>query len=277
MMAGGLPPLVLDLYPNSSAAYSLRKLRTAYSGNAIRVRRTSDNAEQNIGFVSNGALDTAALTTFCSGTNGFVTVFYDQTGNNRNLIQTTAINQPQIANAGTLYLQINNKPTMFFNNTTSFLSVSNFVPNTGNGLRSVFTTFKAVNLQGFLTHVFHTGLAVSNQAWGIATGTLLGDKFGNHYWSANAQGTITPVSNQDYVASSIYDGVFDKQFINGVVNLNNNRILNTGNGNTVVGSRINPYAEGSSFYFGEMIIYSLDQSTNRTGIETNIKTYFGIP
>ena len=47
------PPVVnllLDDYPNSAVAYSLRKLRTAYTGAAIRVRRSSDNAEQDIGF-----------------------------------------------------------------------------------------------------------------------------------------------------------------------------------------------------------------------------------
>jgi len=31
--------LLLDDYPSAAAAYSLRKLRTAYSGSAIRVRR----------------------------------------------------------------------------------------------------------------------------------------------------------------------------------------------------------------------------------------------
>jgi hypothetical protein len=33
------PSLLLDIYPSASAAYSLRLLRTAYSGSAIRVRR----------------------------------------------------------------------------------------------------------------------------------------------------------------------------------------------------------------------------------------------
>jgi hypothetical protein len=56
-------PLLLDLFPNASVAYSLRKLRTAYSGSAIRVRRSSDNAEQNIGFVG-GDLDTQSLLDF---------------------------------------------------------------------------------------------------------------------------------------------------------------------------------------------------------------------
>ncbi len=57
-------PLLLDLYPNASAAYSLRKLRNAYSGSAIKVRRSSDNAEQDIGFDVNGYLDTTALLSF---------------------------------------------------------------------------------------------------------------------------------------------------------------------------------------------------------------------
>jgi hypothetical protein len=50
---------LLDDYPNAAAAYSLRLLRTAYTGDAIRVRRASDNTEQDIGFVNE--LDTAAL------------------------------------------------------------------------------------------------------------------------------------------------------------------------------------------------------------------------
>jgi hypothetical protein len=36
----------------AAAAYSLRKLRTTYGGSAIRVRRSSDNAEANIGFAT---------------------------------------------------------------------------------------------------------------------------------------------------------------------------------------------------------------------------------
>ena len=47
-----------------SYGYSLRKLRNAYTGSAIRVRRSYDNAETNIGFASNGALDTTALQSF---------------------------------------------------------------------------------------------------------------------------------------------------------------------------------------------------------------------
>ena len=61
----GISPsfLILDLYPNAAVGYSLRKLRTDYSGNAIRVRRNIDNAEQDISFSGND-LDTNSMLNF---------------------------------------------------------------------------------------------------------------------------------------------------------------------------------------------------------------------
>ena len=56
-------PLLLDTYTGAAVAYSLRQLRTAYTGAAIRVRRSSDNAEQDINFVG-GDLDTQSLLDF---------------------------------------------------------------------------------------------------------------------------------------------------------------------------------------------------------------------
>ena len=58
-----LNTLLLDMYPNAAVAYSLRKLRTTYTGNAIRVRRLSDNVEQDFGFVAN-ELDTTSMLDF---------------------------------------------------------------------------------------------------------------------------------------------------------------------------------------------------------------------
>jgi hypothetical protein len=70
--------LLLDRFAEGmAAAYSLSQLFTTYTGYAIRVRRSSDNAEADIGFDGTD-LDTASLTSFCSGTDGFVTTWYDQ-------------------------------------------------------------------------------------------------------------------------------------------------------------------------------------------------------
>lgn len=93
-------PLLLDVYSGAAAAYSLRKLRTAYAGPCFRVRRSSDNAETDIGF-SGVNLDTAALLTFVGAGNGFVTRWYDQAATS-NATQATTTRQPQVVASGLL-------------------------------------------------------------------------------------------------------------------------------------------------------------------------------
>jgi hypothetical protein len=88
--------------PAALGAYSFHeRLATAWTGALIRVRRGSDNAEQDIGYASGTMqLDTAALLTFTGAGDGFVTTAYDQSGNSRNYTQSTAARQPQIVTAG---------------------------------------------------------------------------------------------------------------------------------------------------------------------------------
>lgn len=92
-------PILDQISTSPSSAYSLRKLRTGYTGFAVRVRRSSDNSEQNIGFIGNN-FDIASLTSFVGANTGFVTTLYDQSGSGINLTQATALNQPVIVSAG---------------------------------------------------------------------------------------------------------------------------------------------------------------------------------
>jgi hypothetical protein len=142
-----ITPLLLDAFPNAAAAYSLRKLREAYTGNAIRVRRSSDNTEQNIGFTALGNLDTSSLTSFCSGTNGFVTTWYDQSGNARNATQTTAANQPQIVSSGSV-INVNSKPSIKFQDTTDLLRFQGTGGTSVNNTMAVVFKFASVGGYG---------------------------------------------------------------------------------------------------------------------------------
>jgi hypothetical protein len=54
---------ILDKVKGAVVAFSLRKLRKQYNGFAIKVRRSSDNAEKDIGFIGQG-LDTVTLMEF---------------------------------------------------------------------------------------------------------------------------------------------------------------------------------------------------------------------
>src|SRR5215831_39603 len=81
------------------AAYSTRKIVAAYAGNAVQVARKSDGTTLNVGF-SGTDFDVASYNTFVAGTVGFVTRWYDQSGNTRDLTPSTlspvGINTPQL-------------------------------------------------------------------------------------------------------------------------------------------------------------------------------------
>ena len=92
----------LDAYATGVfSVYGLNLLLSAYgTGPAINVRRSSDNTTQDIHFLSTGALDTVSLLAFCGSGNGFVTIWYDQTGNGNHIANSTTTLQPQVVNAG---------------------------------------------------------------------------------------------------------------------------------------------------------------------------------
>lgn len=104
-------PQLLDLYPGAAAAYSLRQLRAAHTSAVVRVRRSSDNAEQDFtaAQVTNGS-----LASFCGAGNGFVRTWHDQSGNNRHAEQSSASLQPQIVSSGSVLLS-GGKPCLTLN------------------------------------------------------------------------------------------------------------------------------------------------------------------
>ncbi len=135
---GGLPPLDEVGATSSTAllALGLRKLSRSYTGNALQVRN-SVGALGNLAFDSNDEVSassivtiTAAgtgftvgssypLTAFANGGNVTVRIWYDQSGNNRHLSQSTVGNQPYLMLNGN-FVQVNNKVSLFTNSELRF-------------------------------------------------------------------------------------------------------------------------------------------------------------
>lgn len=107
-----VPPLDY-LSVSASGAWGLRRLRAGYLGAAIRIRRSNDNAETDIYFGDDGSIDVRAVLGFTGTNSAYVTTWYDQSGNSRNLTQGTAANQPRIVSSGTLDRK-NERPTLVF-------------------------------------------------------------------------------------------------------------------------------------------------------------------
>jgi hypothetical protein len=269
--------LLLDQYSGAAAAYSLRKVRTAYSGSAIRVRRSNDNTEQDIGFTSSGDLDTAALKTFVgAGNSGFVTVWYDQSGNARNATQATAANQPRIINAGILERK-NDLPTVFFDGANDRLITTAFSYNDGN-----YTAFACSNQVDTTSRIMlsHDSIATGRRA-------PLYIRFnGPPQTLANTTGTTTFITdngnsisvNQTYIFSAVKRSNNTEIYVNG--NTNGSTSLSANSVNFSQSLKIGAqFSNGTSHYNGyihEIILYGSDKSTDRTGIETNINSYYGI-
>ena len=125
-LAFGNVNAMLDTFDTPAGAYSVRKLKSNYTGPCMQVRRHSDNATQDIPFDENGELDTASIETFCSGTSGEVSIWYDQSGNNKDAENFSNNNQPWIYENGAVVRDINGVPALRFDDTTStYLTITN--------------------------------------------------------------------------------------------------------------------------------------------------------
>lgn len=170
--------LLLDSYATNTAyAWSVARKLKSTATVAIRIRRSNDNAETDIGF-SGGALDTAAITSFVGANSAFITRIYEQVGSGYDWQQTTAANQFRIVNAGTLDL-LNTKPTAVCDiatscrmtipsSTTYFLFMRN---GTESSLFSVYKKGITTTSSRALIATSNTGVGGTNNGWGVLNWT----------------------------------------------------------------------------------------------------------
>ena len=246
-------------YPNALVAYSLRQLTTFESGNkvnVIRVRRSNDNIEQDF---TDTEITDGTLTTFTGANDGFIVKWYDQSGDLNHAIQTSAVNQPKLVDNGTVILD-NGKPAIKYDS-TGFDTLSTLSNVTG--INSIFYVLNA------------------ETSTGGPTQSLLGDNFGALDYVSGQSGDIILWTG---VPSDIKNG---SNYINSQPNnfLSTDRplvqSLITMIHNSPIGA-FNQISEDRSIgrswegKLQELIVYSTDQSTNRTGIETNINNEYTI-
>ena len=245
---GAAAGLLLDTYSGAAAAYSLRLLRTAYSGNAIRVRRSDDNEEQDIGF-RNNELDTSTLETFCGTSDGFVTTWYDQSGNGVDATQSTASNQNQIVASGTT-ITLSGKPSI----------------QGGNGQLAI----SSISANDFSIIHINEGVGFLAKIGGyIRISDYLRYNFGgNSYTSSTA---LAP-------DLSLYNGSRDGTSL--TLRRNGSEMVSSPfTSNTTALSVTALFGQEASNYPGkvsEFIIYDSNQGSNMSGIETNINDFYSI-
>jgi len=284
-----ITPLLLNTYSGSAVAFSLRRLNSSYSGNAIRVRRSNDNAEQDIGFVNN-QLDTASLSSFVSSNSAFITRWYDQSGNNVTASQATAANQPRIVNAGTIDSQ-GGKPSMYFvPNSISGLTTTTNVA--AGSYMSTFIVTKIDETTGGYKYITSIGApAASSNFYGIILSAgggfqdwFAGDAlaFGTGYNTGLGPRVISNgnIYNSSYALSSVFLGSANTgYYVNGNAVATKSLVQGNGDSNNTANTLTIGSRDGIDVYHGhlsELIIYRSNQFSNRAGIESNINSNYTI-
>lgn len=273
---------LLDLFPGAAAAYSLRLLRKDYSGGLVRARAWDGSANQGEADVMayrvsateyvldlNSTLENLDATAISRGLttsdtladlvstgvndyDGLTSAWYDQSLSN-DATQTTAADQPKIVSSGSLVTE-NGKPAIDFDGVDDRFSYSaTFNAN------SMFVVSEEA--QNFLSH----GISYIR----ITTSGIVYRSDGFYQFDFSA-----PTSGQQ-LNSVIGDGVNNNAYKNSVASLDNPTLGNVFaiNGIVNIGS---VGASFSNFSMQELIFYPSDQSTNRTGIETNINNFYSI-
>jgi hypothetical protein len=263
--------LLLDLYPNAAVAFSLRKLRTAYTGSCIRVRRSSDNTETDIGFFAN-VLDIASLLTFCGAANGFVSRWYDQSENGNNGLQTTNTLQSQIVNTGVLITK-NSKPTCYFVPSVEYSLITTINGTSGTLLNVSSTLFSPPNVtNGAPIGRLTSSNDASHQPW--VDGTIY-----ENFASTIRRNSISVGVNTTNLY--LYNCISAASFYN--IKVNNVTRFNSATNTVGFGSAIPKIGLTSSTSFGnftfygnisEIIVYTSNQNANISAINTNINSFY---
>ena len=274
-VTAGVAPL-LDTYTGAAAAYSVRKLRSAYTGSCMRVREDGTDTETDIPFDTNGDLDTAAIGTHCGSNNGFVVTWYEQSTNGRDIEQPTAGTpslQPKIYDGTTQSVVtdgISSIPAIYFDGSNA-LESSSFT--TVSQPLTVFHSLTLTQAFGSTKYIW----SLQGISGGVNNMADDGAKWKYWYGGAFDRGVGTSGIGQ-HLLTSLADGTDSTVWQNGTMVIEGRQDAGSvGMDQIYLGGWINTTNQFDG-YINEWIIYPTDQdaANNRSGIESDINTYFSI-
>jgi len=244
--------LLLDVYANFSVAYSLRKLRTLYTGDCIEVYNGTSYA--SIGFDSSNGLDLTALANHCGSNDGFVSKWYDQSINNNTAFQTDTTKMPKVYDGTTQSVLLqDSKPVIKYIH--------------GNGCSMDITNLVTDSTAHFFNR---TGIDTQNdkkQVWEPRFNNSLYSTFLSNGGTA-LSGTslfINGVSSTATLKNTFYNAIQPFSGYNSIQNLQSSNITAD-----VLGGF-------NMHHMQEVIIFNVDMSSERVDVERRINNFYFPP
>lgn len=246
---------------------SVRALNSAYTGPIMRVRDNAGATERPIYADYNGNLKTDRLAGWLTTGAGVVVTWYDQSGNGNNITNSTTTQQPRIYNNGVVTNGGLPAVDFYWNSAVTVL-------NGGAALTNPATGWMVAGNEDT------TNVALALIWDNLADRRMFAksaDEEANINFGAgqfNFTGTTVGTANAQHLYYSLANGASSELAVDGetadVVSAGTNTgtTMNVGARNTTQ----NPW-DGK---IQEIIYFNSDVSANRTGIETDINTYYGL-
>ncbi len=253
---------LLNLYGPIWLACSFRLLQPLATL-SFRIRRSSDNAELDIGFVGNLA-DFATAQAFCGVNNGFIVTWYDQSGTLTGATQATAGLQWQIIASGQVIVNDTGFPSAFTSNNTAYYQATSSLSATQYSSFSVCEQINTANKALFSNSAANASARLN----GNGTNTV----------------SLTRNGTQGNSSVSLLVGppgiIFASIFSPGTSS--NYRINNTSSGNVTTGSaaaigtiRLGAVSASWTGFTSEFVFYPQAASVaNQNLIVTNMNNYY---
>ena len=283
-----------DAYPeavfnNADAIYSLRRYGS-YSGNAVLIRRSSDDAEVDVAFDSNnevsssssisvvsGTVTETTLGDFINGTDAFVKTLYDQKGSN-NGTQADTTEQPKIASSGSL-ITANGKTAILFDGDNDSLTTTRIFD--FNNSASLFVVAKKGGDPIVGTDYFYTDGSTGSGSGPADTFGIGVSETRINFLSASTNVSNNTDSLDDLKLLGLIGGSSTtKSFVNGTEIASVTTPTNYAGTHTITsGGTIGGHGSASAltnFYLSEIVAFKSDQISNRASIENTINDYYNL-
>lgn len=258
-----------NVFLNTTAFFSIRiPANSTYNGSLIRVRRSSDNMEQDIGpslevdSFGNRWLDTTSLLDFVGASSAFVVTWYDHSPNNNNATQTFASNQPRIVNAGVLDT-LNGIPSIYYAGsgqtmtTTRLLSVFqnsivNYVGSSARNSASPYSLNGSDSISRYSLHAPESGFFYADIG-GLVPPSRLGAAFPYSFGAA-------------HVFTSVNTNVRQLRGNGNILNTGTVASGNVSQGTAQIGATLYPGQYLFSGYLSEFVVFN--QFVSQIDIQT---------
>ena len=254
--------LPLDTYTNVAVAYSVRKLRSAYTGYCMEVYNGTTYAD--IGWNEFNELDIAAIASHCGSNDGLVSKWYSQGSSSNTAFQTDTTKMPKIYDGTTSTVFMENRKPIIQNISGSYPRFQ--ITNPVTGAPSAHNFIVARQDGGVNSIMSYGSYANENQGYYMSFNSGGASRAGSDLY-------VDGVSQTNYSGKSDFWAILSPSSSANIINSKQDYSSTSSTLKHFIGLNQDKYP---MFSTQEIIIFDSSMDNEREAIEQNQNSYFNV-